>query len=76
MRVDTREGPVKAAWAALTVWANDDIDSLWKRAITTWAQSQRSRRVALRCAWHEIKAGTILTDYLMRGEDSNEKADT
>lgn len=38
--------------------------SLWEDSILTWAHSQRSRRIVLRCAAYEQRALDVLLDSL------------
>jgi len=48
--------------AAMLQAAEDLMHVQWSKAITTWAVSQRSRRIALRCAWYEERAFLMLIE--------------
>jgi hypothetical protein len=48
--------------AALQVALEDKVREEWNRAVVTWARSQVSRRIALRCAECEQRALMILIE--------------
>lgn len=49
-----------AAMVALEVAVTDNMVQEWNDAIISWASSQKSRRIALRCANYEQDAIDIL----------------
>lgn len=40
----------------------ETVESMWMDSIISWAHSQKSRRIALRCLEHERKALQILSE--------------
>jgi hypothetical protein len=50
--------------AALQAALEDDMQAEWRRGIVTWACSQPSRRVSLRCAAYEERSLMILIEAL------------
>jgi hypothetical protein len=48
--------------AAMLVALEDKMQDEWSRAVVTWARSQVSRRIALRCAAYEERSLMILIE--------------
>jgi hypothetical protein len=46
----------------IVLQCRDDLAALWEKALVTWARSQVSRRIALRCCIAEKRSLQLLLD--------------